>query len=297
MLEIERSLSSNICRCTGYRPILEAFRRFASDCPDEAKLADIEDLNLCKKTKETCLKECDDREWCIVSKDALEDIVRIKLKDGRQWFGVLTVADIFNVLRKEGRYSYMLVAGNTGRGVIPILEYPRILIDVSRVSELKGYLVDQNLVVGAGTTLTKLREIMEKVSHSENFAYLSVLNDHLELVAHIAVRNVIGSEVYPTKTLLEYIRHDLALTGTKYMCLEGGCGACIVSVVKSPGRTPESINSCLVSISSCMNWDITTIEGLGNREKGYHPLQMQLAENNGSQCGYCSPGMVMNMYK
>ncbi|XP_023950412.2 uncharacterized protein LOC112054753 [Bicyclus anynana] len=190
MLEVERSLSSNICRCTGYRPILEAFRKFASDCPDEAKLADIEDLQLCTKTKETCSKECDDREWCLLSKDALEDIVRIKLKDGRQWFGVCTVADIFNVLRTEGRDSYMLVAGNTGKGVIPILEYPRILIDVSRVSELKGYLVDQNLVVGAGTTLTKFREILEEASHSGSFAYLSVLNDHLDLVAHVAVRNL-----------------------------------------------------------------------------------------------------------
>lgn len=53
----------------------------------------------------------------------------------------------------------------------------------------------------------------------------------------------------------------------------------------------------MVPITSCNGWDITTIEGIGNRLKGYHPIQVTLAENNGSQCGYCSPGWVMALYR
>lgn len=65
-----------------------------------------------------------------------------------------------------------------------------MLFDVSRVSELKDYIIDQNLVVGAGNTLTEFMEILKKLSDRENFEYVDVLIEHLELVANIAVRNV-----------------------------------------------------------------------------------------------------------
>nr|XP_034832960.1 xanthine dehydrogenase/oxidase-like [Maniola hyperantus] len=190
MLDVERSLSSNLCRCTGYRPIFDAFKRFASDAPGRIEVPDIEEL--CNKTKDACLgRDCKDYDWCFVSNDDLEDnILYIELKDGRQWFRVQTVADILQVLRTKGVDSYMLVAGNTGKGAYPIIEYPRILIDISGVSEIKGYVYDQNLIVGAGTTLTEFLEILREASDTEYFEYLKILYEHIQLVAHVAVRNI-----------------------------------------------------------------------------------------------------------
>lgn len=57
------------------------------------------------------------------------------------------------------------------------------------------------------------------------------------------------------------------------------------------------LSQCLVSVTSCQDWEITTIEGIGDRSRGYHPVQKTLAEYNGTQCGYCSPGFVMSMYR
>lgn len=99
----------------------------------------------------------------------------------------------------------------------------------------------------------------------------------------------------PTNTSLNvYIRDYAKLRGTKAMCHEGGCGACIVAA-EIKGET-MAVNSCLVPILICDGWAIHTIEGIGNRRDGYHSIQVALAGKNGTQCGYCSPGMVMNLY-
>ncbi|XP_062514370.1 uncharacterized protein LOC134189984 isoform X2 [Corticium candelabrum] len=85
------------------------------------------------------------------------------------------------------------------------------------------------------------------------------------------------------------------------MCQEGGCGACAVALTRkdrSSGCTvTTAVNSCLYSICSLQPGDgVTTTEGIGSQSKGFHAVQLSLAEHNGSQCGYCSPGMVMTMY-
>ncbi|EAT42288.1 AAEL006163-PA [Aedes aegypti] len=114
-------------------------------------------------------------------------------------------------------------------------------------------------------------------------------------------RYTIGAHTCPIDTTLNtFLRNHTLLRGTKYMCLEGGCGICTVYVERQDRANGEkesiSVNSCLLLVFACHGLEITTIEGIGNRKDGYHPLQKQLAEFNGSQCGMCSPGMVMTMY-
>lgn len=100
-------------------------------------------------------------------------------------------------------------------------------------------------------------------------------------------------------SLADYIRHHTTWKGTKINCHEGGCGACTVAVTytdPSAGPMTKSLNSCLRPLYACDGFTITTNDGLGNARDGYHPIQQALADHNGSQCGFCSNGMVMTMY-
>ncbi|KAJ0176321.1 hypothetical protein K1T71_008495 [Dendrolimus kikuchii] len=193
-LEIEKSFGSNVCRCTGYRPILHAFKKLATDALEAERICvDIEDLDICEKTGKYCRKNCnEEKDWCVVTYDDIDDkdIIEINLKDGKKWFRVSEVDHIFNILQKEGFNSYMLVIGNTAKGAYPIDEYPDTLIDISGVPELKGYKIDQNLIIGVGSTLTELLDIFDAVVKEEYFGYLEQLSEHLQMVAHIPVRNI-----------------------------------------------------------------------------------------------------------
>jgi carbon-monoxide dehydrogenase small subunit len=89
--------------------------------------------------------------------------------------------------------------------------------------------------------------------------------------------------VHPLKRLLDVLREDCALTGTKEGCGEGECGACTVLIDGAP------VNSCLVPVAQVDGARVTTIEGLG----GHHPLQHAFVEHGGAQCGICTPGMIL----
>ncbi|MCO5599282.1 hypothetical protein L7F22_053383 [Adiantum nelumboides] len=101
------------------------------------------------------------------------------------------------------------------------------------------------------------------------------------------------------QTLLEYLR-GLGMTGTKLGCGEGGCGACTVMIshfdphLKS--LVHRSVNACLTPVYSVEGMHVITIEGIGNCQRGLHPIQEALATKHGSQCGFCTPGFVMSMY-
>ena len=93
--------------------------------------------------------------------------------------------------------------------------------------------------------------------------------------------------VAPYKTLLEVLREDLDLTGTKHGCELGECGACAVLLDGTP------VLSCLVVGHECEGRHVTTIEGMAGREGMLHPLQEAFADLGGSQCGYCTPGILL----
>lgn len=93
-------------------------------------------------------------------------------------------------------------------------------------------------------------------------------------------------EAPPMKRLLDVIREDLHLTGTKEGCGEGECGACSVLV------NGELVNSCLIPALQAEGAEIITVEGLAQDER-MHPIQQCFLENGGAQCGICTPGMIL----
>jgi len=98
-----------------------------------------------------------------------------------------------------------------------------------------------------------------------------------------------GYEVYiaAKMTLLEVLREELGLTGTKEACDLGTCGACTVLIDNKP------VLSCLTLAVSCQDKEITTIEGLKKGES-LHPLQKSFIEKGAIQCGMCTPGMILS---
>ena len=90
----------------------------------------------------------------------------------------------------------------------------------------------------------------------------------------------------PSRNLLSFIRFDAGLTGTKYGCGEGVCGACTVLVDGQPLR------SCMTSVGAVAGGSLTTIEGLA-RDGELHPVQRAFVDEQAMQCGYCIPGFIM----
>jgi aerobic-type carbon monoxide dehydrogenase small subunit (CoxS/CutS family) len=90
----------------------------------------------------------------------------------------------------------------------------------------------------------------------------------------------------PSQTLLWVLRNQLGLTGTKYGCGTGFCGACTVLINR------EATRSCMLPVSDIAGKEVITIEGLARGGK-LHPVQKAFVENDALQCGYCTPGMIM----
>lgn len=125
---------------------------------------------------------------------------------------------------------------------------------------------------------------------------------------------------HPQLKLVEYLRETAHLTGTKLSCDEGGCGACTVVLCHRPldhisgesrsdddgthGRTLgdggvvyRAVNACLFPVCALDGIAVITVEGIGSTTSGLHAIQRRLAQSNGTQCGFCTPGWVMNMYE
>ncbi|CAL8284972.1 unnamed protein product, partial [Gadus morhua 'NCC'] len=121
-----------------------------------------------------------------------------------------------------------------------------------------------------------------------------------QLVFFVNGKKIVEKNADPEITLLTYLRRKLGLTGAKLGCGEGGCGACTVMVSRYAPRQQRvvhsSVNACLAPVCSLHLSAVTTVEGIGSVARKLHPVQERIARAHGSQCGFCTPGMVMSMY-
>jgi len=97
----------------------------------------------------------------------------------------------------------------------------------------------------------------------------------------------VSVEASGDESLLTVLRNYLNLTGTKYSCGIGECGACTVLMDK------EATRSCMIAIEDVVDKEILTIEGIASNDE-LHPIQKSFVEHDALQCGYCTPGMIMN---
>ena len=113
--------------------------------------------------------------------------------------------------------------------------------------------------------------------------------------------DIVETEVVdPTRTVLQFLREDVALKGTKEGCAEGDCGACTVVVVEIDrgGEDIElkTVNSCIQFLPTIDGKELITVEGLRGKDSDPHPVQQAMVDSHGSQCGFCTPGFVMSLF-
>ncbi|EPX86386.1 xanthine dehydrogenase, small subunit [Rubellimicrobium thermophilum DSM 16684] len=103
----------------------------------------------------------------------------------------------------------------------------------------------------------------------------------------------VTAEAPPTRTLLEWLREERRLTGTKEGCNEGDCGACTVMVTDERGA--RALNACILFLPQLQGKAVRTIEGIAGPDGTLHPVQQAMIRHHGSQCGFCTPGFVVSM--
>ncbi|KAL7051325.1 hypothetical protein ACKWTF_004430 [Chironomus riparius] len=189
MKEVENSFGGNICRCTGYRPILDAFKSFAVDASKELlnSVGDIEDLavnNACTKSGVACSNQCGTMEC---SKRAIQ----IKFENNYEWQTVFDLEQLSKITKTIKNSAYTFVAGNTAHGVYRRSPDLKVFIDISKVEELKSYKINTNsLELGANVTLSECMEIFTKLANDKkNFSYLHEVVKHFDLIANVPVRD------------------------------------------------------------------------------------------------------------
>ncbi|KAL7831548.1 hypothetical protein SRHO_G00310510 [Serrasalmus rhombeus] len=120
------------------------------------------------------------------------------------------------------------------------------------------------------------------------------------LTFYVNGKKVTVSDADPETNLLGFLRQSLRLTGSKYGCGGGGCGACTVMLSRYDPQTKHihhfSVNACLMPVCQLHGAAVTTVEGIGSTKTRLHPVQERIAKAHGSQCGFCTPGMVMSIY-
>ena len=101
------------------------------------------------------------------------------------------------------------------------------------------------------------------------------------------------TDISPTTTLLDWLREERGLTGTKEGCNEGDCGACTVMISDADGS--RALNGCILFMPQVHGKHVTTIEGISAPDGTLHPAQRSMVDHHGSQCGFCTPGFVLSL--
>ncbi len=122
------------------------------------------------------------------------------------------------------------------------------------------------------------------------------MRDHVRFLLNGQVRRV--GPIDPTTTLLNYLRREERLTGTKEGCAEGDCGACTVVVgeLVDGAMSHRAVNACILFLTMLDGKSVTTVEHVAGPAGELHPCQQALVDAHGSQCGFCTPGFVMSLY-
>lgn len=180
MSEVEDSFGGNICRCTGYRPILDAMKSFAIDSNIRlpADCVDIEEKPLCLRTGQCFSGSC--------SRSTFQ------VNNNSQWYWPKSMEELFQALAcvPDGE-EYMLVGGNTAHGVFRRSRNIKYFVDLNMVPELQQHTIEsQQLLLGANLSLTDTMHVLEKAKTHNGFEYCTQLWQHFNLIANVPVRNV-----------------------------------------------------------------------------------------------------------
>ncbi|KAG4067507.1 hypothetical protein HA402_002784 [Bradysia odoriphaga] len=265
MEEVENSFGGNICRCTGYRPILDAFKSLAYDADKKLIEAcqDIEDLTkICPKTGSACAGLCNKGTGAL----------KMTFDDQKEWYKVTTIDEIFSIWSKSGDRPYMLVGGNTAHGVYRRKDNLQIFIDVSGVEQLRSHSVGSEIVLGGNVTLTETMNILANVSNKTGFEYAKHLSHHIDLIASVPVRNAgtIAGNLSIKHANVEF-PSDMFLileaAGAKLTIAEGPKKTTVISVADylyfnmDKKINPERYSTCIESQSV----HVQIIQGIINR--------------------------------
>lgn len=118
-------------------------------------------------------------------------------------------------------------------------------------------------------------------------------SDGMDITFRLNGETVALHDVAPTTTLLDWLREDRGLTGTKEGCNEGDCGACSVMVTDDKGA--QALNACILFMPQLNGKAVRTVEGIAAPDGVLHPVQQTMIDHHGSQCGFCTPGFIVTM--
>jgi xanthine dehydrogenase small subunit len=123
-----------------------------------------------------------------------------------------------------------------------------------------------------------------------------IMRDHIRFIHGDTTVEL--KDIDPTMTVLDWLRLEKGLAGTKEGCAEGDCGACTVVVARSEaGRLSyRAVNGCIVFMPMLDGCQLLTVEDLADTDGKLHPVQQSMVDCHGSQCGFCTPGFVMSLF-